>query len=103
MYTRDDWKSLKLAVLEMEYGKQAEVWNDLYPPVSDDRRVYISIEQIHAGYSVCPGSVKYISMDNETPAGGYFVSYMLYKSENRYFSRDRYARLRQNRRNRRNE
>ena len=53
------------------------------------------IEQIHAGYSVCPGSVKYISMDNETPAGGYFVSYMLYKSENRYFSRDRYARLRQ--------
>nr|DAW39316.1 MAG TPA: hypothetical protein [Caudoviricetes sp.] len=43
MNTRDDWKSLKLAVLEMEYGKQAEVWNDLYPPVSDDRRVYINI------------------------------------------------------------
>lgn len=41
--TRDDWKSLKLAVLEIEYGKQAKVWNDLYPPVSDDRRVYISI------------------------------------------------------------
>ena len=43
MNTKDDWKSLKLAVLEMEYGKQAKVWNDLYPPVSDDRRVYINI------------------------------------------------------------
>lgn len=61
------------------------------------------IEQIHAGYSVCPGSVKYISMESETPAGGYFVSYMLYRTENRYFSRDRYARLRQIRQNRRNE
>lgn len=40
---RNDWKSLKLAVLEMEYGKQAKVWNDLYPPVNDDRRVYINI------------------------------------------------------------
>lgn len=28
MNTRGDWKSLKLAVLEMEYGKQAEVWNE---------------------------------------------------------------------------
>ena len=40
---RDDWKYLKLAVLEMEYGKKAEEWNNLYPPVSDDRRVYINI------------------------------------------------------------
>nr|DAK63813.1 MAG TPA: hypothetical protein [Bacteriophage sp.] len=40
---RDDWKSLKIAVLEMEYGKKADEWNNLYPPVSDDRRVYINI------------------------------------------------------------
>ena len=40
---RNDWKSLKIAVLEMEYGKKAEEWNNIYPPVSDDRRVYINI------------------------------------------------------------
>lgn len=40
---RDDWKSLKIAVLEMEYGKKADEWNNLYSPVSDDRRVYINI------------------------------------------------------------
>lgn len=40
---RDDWKSLKIAVLEMEYGKKADEWNNIYPPVSDDRRVYINI------------------------------------------------------------
>lgn len=40
---KDDWKSLKIAVLEMEYGKKADEWNNLYPPVSDDRRVYINI------------------------------------------------------------
>jgi hypothetical protein len=40
---RDDWKSLKIAVLEMEYGKKADEWYNLYPPVSDDRRVYINI------------------------------------------------------------
>lgn len=27
----------------MEYGKQAEEWNNIFPPVSDDRRVYINI------------------------------------------------------------
>lgn len=40
---RDDWKYLKLEVLKMEYGKQAEEWNNIFPPVSDDRRVYINI------------------------------------------------------------
>jgi len=39
----DDWKHLKLAVLYNKYGRQAEAWNELFPPVSDDRRVYINI------------------------------------------------------------
>ena len=36
-----DWKHLKLAVIENEYGKQADEWNNLYPPVTDDRMLYI--------------------------------------------------------------
>ena len=43
MTMRDDWKSLKLAVLNMEYGKQADEWNNMFPPVTDDRRVFINI------------------------------------------------------------
>lgn len=41
--TRDDWKHLKLAVLYNKYGKLAVKWNDIFPPVSDDRRVYMNI------------------------------------------------------------
>lgn len=40
---RDDWKHTKLKLLEMAYGRQAKAWNNLYPPVNDDRRVYIVI------------------------------------------------------------
>lgn len=40
---RDDWKHIKLAVLKMEYGKQAEEWRNIYPPVSDDRLVFVMI------------------------------------------------------------
>lgn len=54
------------------------------------------IEQLHPGYSVCPDSVK---VETESSlGGGYFVSYMLYKTENRYFKRDRLNRLVQKRR-----
>ena len=73
---RDDWKSLKLAVLEMEYGKKAEEWNNLYPPVSDDRRVYINIyhQLIEAVQSltdnqntiVCVAMNRYINEEKKT-------------------------------------
>ena len=58
---RNDWKSLKLAVLEMEYGKQAKVWNDLYPPVSDDRRVYINI--YHQSLTDNPNNIVCVAMN----------------------------------------
>lgn len=54
------------------------------------------IEQLHKGWSVCPYSVK--SDADSTLGGGYFVSYMLYKSDNGYFKRDRLNRLMQKRR-----
>ena len=67
MNTRGDWKSLKLAVLEMEYGKQAEAWNNLYSPVSDDRRVYITIyhQLIYAVKSLTdnPNSIVCVAMN----------------------------------------
>lgn len=53
------------------------------------------IEQLHPGYSVCPDSVK---VETEASLGsGYFVSYMLYKSQNQYFKRDKLNRLVQKR------
>ena len=73
---RDDWKYLKLAVLEMEYGKKADEWNNLYPPVSDDRRVYINIyhQLVEAVQSltdnpntiVCVAMNRYISEEKKT-------------------------------------
>lgn len=73
---RDDWKSLKLAVLKIEYGKLAEEWNEIYPPVSDDRRVYISIyyQLIEAVKSltdnpntiVCVAMNRYINEEKKT-------------------------------------
>lgn len=73
---RDDWKYLKLAVLEMEYSKKADEWNNLYPPVSDDRRVYINIyhQLIEAVQSltdnpntiVCVAMNRYITEEKKT-------------------------------------
>lgn len=73
---REDWRSLKIAVLEMEYGKKAEEWNNLYPPVSDDRRVYINIyhQLIEAVQSltdnpntiVCVAMNRYINEEKKT-------------------------------------
>lgn len=39
---RDDWKWTKLWVWAHEYQAQAMTWNDIFPPVSDDRRVFIN-------------------------------------------------------------
>lgn len=76
MKMRDSWKYLKLAVLEMEYGKKAEEWNNLYPPVSDDRRVYINIyhQLVEAVQSltdnpntiVCVAMNRYIAEEKKT-------------------------------------
>lgn len=73
---RDDWKSLKIAVLEMEYGKKAEEWNNIYPSVNDDRRVYINIyhQLIEAVQSltdnpntiVCVAMNRYIAEEKKT-------------------------------------
>ena len=40
---RDDWKHRKIALLERNYGEVAERWTNLFPPVRDDRRVYLNI------------------------------------------------------------
>lgn len=37
-----NWKTEKLACLEKLYGERASEWSNIYPPVDDDRRVYIN-------------------------------------------------------------
>jgi len=39
---KDDWKSLKLWVWAHDYGDKATEWNNIFPPVGDDRRVFIN-------------------------------------------------------------
>lgn len=39
---RQDWKHLKLWSWAHDYEKKAEEWNNIYPPVSDDRRLFIN-------------------------------------------------------------
>lgn len=39
---RKDWKHLKLWAWSYAYEKQAEEWNNIFPPVSDDRRMFIN-------------------------------------------------------------
>lgn len=39
---RDDWKHLKLWTWAHDYEKKMTEWNNMFPPVSDDRRVYIN-------------------------------------------------------------
>lgn len=40
--SRHDWKHLKLWVLANAYEKKAKEWNEIQPPVTDDRRVFIN-------------------------------------------------------------
>ena len=39
---RDDWKHLKLWSWAYAYEKKAEEWTNVFPPVSDDRRLFIN-------------------------------------------------------------
>lgn len=39
---RDDWKHMKLWSWAHDYETKAAEWNNLFPPVSDDRRLYIN-------------------------------------------------------------
>lgn len=43
---RDDWKHLKLWSWAHAYEKKAEEWSNVFPPVSDDRRVFINTYQL---------------------------------------------------------
>lgn len=42
-YMHEDWKSLKLWSWVHDYGEKAVEWNNIFPPVADDRRVFINI------------------------------------------------------------
>lgn len=53
------------------------------------------VSQLHDGYSVCPGS---IHVQDESAVGGLFVSYMIYKTDNGMFYRDKNGIVRQRRR-----
>lgn len=39
---KDDWKSLKLWNWVHDYGDKAAEWNNIFPPVADDRRLFIN-------------------------------------------------------------
>ena len=39
---RDDWKHLKLWSWAHDYEAKANEWNNLFPPVKDDRRLFIN-------------------------------------------------------------
>lgn len=43
MSMNDTWKSLKLEVLKMKYGKTVKTWSGIFPQVTDDRMVFINI------------------------------------------------------------
>lgn len=40
--SRDDWKTLKLWVWANDFEDKATEWKDIFPPVKDDRRVFIN-------------------------------------------------------------
>lgn len=42
---RDDWKHLKLWTWANDYEAKMNDWNNILPPVSDDRRLYINTYQ----------------------------------------------------------
>lgn len=39
---RDSWKYLKLWVWAHDYGYKMDEWNNIMPPVTDDRRIFIN-------------------------------------------------------------
>lgn len=39
---RDDWKHLKLWSWAQDYEAKFHEWNNVFPPVTDDRRVFIN-------------------------------------------------------------
>lgn len=43
MSMNDTWKSLKLEILKMKYGKTVKTWSGIFPQVTDDRRIFINI------------------------------------------------------------
>ena len=43
---KDDWKSLKLWSWVHDYGDKANEWNNIFPPVADDRRLFINVYNI---------------------------------------------------------
>lgn len=53
------------------------------------------VSQLHDGYTVCPGS---IHVQSEEAVGGLFVSYMIYRTNNGMFYRDKNGLIRQKRR-----
>ena len=40
--SRDDWKHLRLWSWAHAYEAKMTEWNNMFPPVSDDRRLYIN-------------------------------------------------------------
>lgn len=41
-FARDDWKTLKLWSWAHDYEAKATEWNNIMPPVTDDRRLFIN-------------------------------------------------------------
>lgn len=53
--TRDNWKTLKLFTWACNYEAKMIEWNNLFPPVEDDRRVYINTyEQVYKAIDSLP-------------------------------------------------
>lgn len=73
---RGDWRHRKIALLERNYGEFAERWTNLFPPVRDDRRLYINIynqlvEAVNSlpdnpNTAVCVAMNRYISEETKT-------------------------------------
>lgn len=91
---RDDWRHTKLNLLKILYAKQAEIWGNLYPPVHDDRRLFINIyNQIveavsslsdNPNITVCVAMNRYIKEEQKTldAIKMYFVGNNDIKEEN---------------------
>ena len=73
--SRHDWKHLKLWVLANAYEKKAKEWNEIRPPVADDRRLFINVyRQLYEAIDslpdnpnnvVCVAMNRYISDERE--------------------------------------
>ena len=54
---RDSWKYLKLWVWAHDYGYKADEWNNIMPPVTDDRRIFINTyRQIYEAIESLPNN-----------------------------------------------